>query len=78
MTIRTRTGRRRISATSSSRCGLPPEPESLLIQHPLPQLPALLTGQGDGGLTSRGDMGALPRLLGLLETPHPGFAIVAP
>ncbi len=43
-----------------------------------PQLLALLAGQGDGGLTSRGDLGALHRLLGLLDAPDPGFAIVTP
>ena len=43
-----------------------------------PQLLGLLAGQGDAGLTSRGDIGALHRLLGVLDTPDPGFAIVTP
>ena len=43
-----------------------------------PQLLGLLAGQGDEGLTSRGDTGVLHRLLGLLDTPDPGFAIVTP
>ena len=43
-----------------------------------PQLLALLAGQGPGDLASTGDSGVLPRLLGLLDTPDPGFAIVTP
>ncbi len=43
-----------------------------------PQLLALLAGQGPGDLASTGDPGVLPRLLGLLDTPDPGFAIVTP
>ncbi len=43
-----------------------------------PELLALLAGQDPAGLTSTGDMGALQRLLGLLDTADPGFRIVTP
>jgi alkyl sulfatase BDS1-like metallo-beta-lactamase superfamily hydrolase len=43
-----------------------------------PQLLALLAGQAPGNLASTGDPGTLQRLLGLLDTPDPGFAIVTP
>jgi alkyl sulfatase BDS1-like metallo-beta-lactamase superfamily hydrolase len=43
-----------------------------------PQLLALLAGQAPGTLASTGDPGTLQRLLGLLDTPDPGFAIVTP
>jgi hypothetical protein len=38
----------------------------------------LLAGQGLEGIQTAGDLDALQRLLGLLDTPDPGFAIVTP
>lgn len=43
-----------------------------------PQLLGLLAGHGLEGVHTAGDVGALHRLLGLLDTPDPGFAIVTP
>jgi len=43
-----------------------------------PQLLGLLAGNGLQGIQSAGDLGVLQRLLGLLDTPDPGFAIVTP
>src|ERR1039457_1220091 len=43
-----------------------------------PELLALLAGQDSATLTSTGDVGALQQLLGLLDTPDPGFRIVTP
>ena len=43
-----------------------------------PQLLGLLAGQGLDGIQTAGDVAALHRLLGLLDTPDPGFAIVTP
>ena len=43
-----------------------------------PQLPSMLAGHGLEGIQTAGDIGALQRLLGLLDTPDPGFAIVTP
>ncbi len=43
-----------------------------------PQLLAMLAGQGLEGIQTKGDPGVLQRLLGLLDTPDPGFAIVTP
>jgi alkyl sulfatase BDS1-like metallo-beta-lactamase superfamily hydrolase len=42
------------------------------------QLLGLLGGAGLDGIDHSGDAGVLPRLLALLETPDPGFAIVTP
>ncbi|MBO0880184.1 MAG: MBL fold metallo-hydrolase [Mycobacterium sp.] len=42
------------------------------------QLLGLLTGQGLVGVQTAGDPGAFQRLIGLLEQPDPGFAIVTP
>ena len=50
----------------------------LTVTLTLAQLLGLLAGQGDAGLTSRRDIGVLHRLLGLLDAPDPGFAIVTP
>ena len=43
-----------------------------------PQLLAMLAGKGLEGIQTKGDPGILQRLLGLLDTPDPGFAIVTP
>jgi len=43
-----------------------------------PQLLGMLAGQGPEGIRTTGDPGALQRLLGLVDTPDPGFAIVTP
>ena len=43
-----------------------------------PQLLGMLAGNGLQGIQSAGDLGVLQRLLGLLDTPDPGFAIVTP
>lgn len=43
-----------------------------------PQLLGLLAGQGLAGVQTAGDPGAFQRLVGLLDEPHPGFAIVTP
>lgn len=43
-----------------------------------PQLLGLLAGKGMEGIQASGDAGALERLLGLLDDPDPGFAIVTP
>ena len=43
-----------------------------------PQLLGLLGGAGLGGITTDGDVRVLPRLIGLLDTPDPSFAIVTP
>lgn len=43
-----------------------------------PQLLGMLAGNGLDGIQTAGDLGALQRLLGLLDTPDPGFAIVTP
>ena len=58
--------------------GPQPGDADLTVTLTKPQLLGLLAGQGDEGLTSRGDTGVLHRLLGLLDTPDPGFAIVTP
>ena len=42
------------------------------------QLLGLLAGGGLDGIEHTGDTGVLQRLLGLLDTPDPGFAIVTP
>jgi alkyl sulfatase BDS1-like metallo-beta-lactamase superfamily hydrolase len=56
--------------------GTRPGEADLTVTLTKPQLLALLAGQGPGSLTSTGDLGVLQRLLGLLDTPDPGFAIV--
>ena len=38
----------------------------------------MLAGKGLEGIQAEGDPEALHRLLGLLDTPDPGFAIVTP
>jgi alkyl sulfatase BDS1-like metallo-beta-lactamase superfamily hydrolase len=43
-----------------------------------PQLLGLLAGKGLDGIESTGDVSVLQRLVGLLETPNPNFAIVTP
>jgi alkyl sulfatase BDS1-like metallo-beta-lactamase superfamily hydrolase len=43
-----------------------------------PQLLGMLAGNGLEGIQTNGDPGALHQLLGLLDTPDPGFAIVTP
>jgi alkyl sulfatase BDS1-like metallo-beta-lactamase superfamily hydrolase len=43
-----------------------------------PQLLAMLAGGGLEGVEHEGDLGALQRLLSVLETPAASFAIVAP
>ena len=43
-----------------------------------PQLLAMLAGGGPDGVAHQGDLGALQRLLSVLETPHATFAIVTP
>ena len=43
-----------------------------------PQLLGMLAGKGLEGIQTEGDPGVLQRLLGLLDTPDPGFAIVTP
>jgi alkyl sulfatase BDS1-like metallo-beta-lactamase superfamily hydrolase len=43
-----------------------------------PQLLAMLAGGGLEGVEHQGDLGALQRLLSVLETPHATFAIVTP
>jgi alkyl sulfatase BDS1-like metallo-beta-lactamase superfamily hydrolase len=43
-----------------------------------PQLLGMLAGNGLEGIQTEGDPGVLQRLLGLLDTPDPGFAIVTP
>ena len=43
-----------------------------------PQLLGMLAGKDPEGIQTTGDPGALQRLLGLLDTPDPGFAIVTP
>jgi alkyl sulfatase BDS1-like metallo-beta-lactamase superfamily hydrolase len=43
-----------------------------------PQLLGMLAGQGLEGIQTAGDPAVLERLLGLLDTPAPGFAIVTP
>jgi alkyl sulfatase BDS1-like metallo-beta-lactamase superfamily hydrolase len=43
-----------------------------------PQLLGMLAGNGLDGIQTQGDPGALHQLLGLLDTPDPGFAIVTP
>ena len=43
-----------------------------------PQLLGLLAGQGLDGHRAHGRPGVLQTLLGLLDTPDPGFAIVTP
>ncbi len=39
---------------------------------------AFASHHGLGGIQTAGDLGALQRVLGLLDTPDPGFAIVTP
>lgn len=43
-----------------------------------PQLLGMLAGNGLDGIQTAGDLDALQQLLGLLDTPDPGFAIVTP
>ncbi len=43
-----------------------------------PQLLGMLAGKGLEGIQTAGDPAVLQRLLGLLDTPDPGFAIVTP
>ena len=43
-----------------------------------PQLLGILAGSSPEGVQTEGDPGALHRLLSLLDTPDPGFAIVTP
>jgi alkyl sulfatase BDS1-like metallo-beta-lactamase superfamily hydrolase len=43
-----------------------------------PALLGLLAGQGTDGVQAQGDIGVLQRLIGLLDEPDPGFAIVTP
>jgi alkyl sulfatase BDS1-like metallo-beta-lactamase superfamily hydrolase len=43
-----------------------------------PQLLAMLAGGGPDGVAHQGDLGALQRLLNVLETPPANFAIVTP
>jgi alkyl sulfatase BDS1-like metallo-beta-lactamase superfamily hydrolase len=43
-----------------------------------PRLLGMLAGHGLDGIQAAGDQGVLQRLLGLLDTPDPGFAIVTP
>jgi linear primary-alkylsulfatase len=43
-----------------------------------PALLGLLAGQGMDGVQAQGDIAALQRLIGLLDEPDPGFAIVTP
>jgi alkyl sulfatase BDS1-like metallo-beta-lactamase superfamily hydrolase len=43
-----------------------------------PQLLGMLGGNGLEGIQTQGDPGALHQLLGLLDAPDPGFAIVTP
>ena len=43
-----------------------------------PQLLGILAGSGAEGIQTEGDPGTLHRLLSLLDTPDPGFAIVTP
>jgi len=43
-----------------------------------PQLLGMLAGHGLDGIQAAGDQGVLQRLLGLLDSPDPGFAIVTP
>ena len=38
----------------------------------------MLAGKGLEGIQTAGDPAVLQRLLGLLDTPDPGFAIVTP
>ena len=42
------------------------------------QLLGMLAGNGLDGIQAAGDLDVLQRLLGLLDTPDPGFAIVTP
>ncbi len=42
------------------------------------QLLGMLAGHGLEGIQAAGDLSVLRRLLGLLDTPDPGFAIVTP
>ncbi|GEM_PF-2170853 len=43
-----------------------------------PQLPGVLAGKGLDGVRAEGSTAVLERLLGLLDDPDPGFAIVTP
>jgi alkyl sulfatase BDS1-like metallo-beta-lactamase superfamily hydrolase len=58
--------------------GTRPGDANLTVTLTKAQLLALLAGQDPASLTSAGDLGALQRLLGLLDTPDPGFPIVTP
>ena len=43
-----------------------------------PQLLGLLAGRGMEGIQADGDAGVVQQLIGLLDQPDPGFAIVTP
>ena len=58
--------------------GPAPGAADLTLSLTKPQLLGLLAGHGLEGVHTAGDVGALHRLLGLLDTPDPGFAIVTP
>jgi alkyl sulfatase BDS1-like metallo-beta-lactamase superfamily hydrolase len=58
--------------------GSRPGDADLTVTLTKPQLLAVLAGQDPASLASTGDAGALQRLLGLLDTPDPGFPIVTP
>jgi alkyl sulfatase BDS1-like metallo-beta-lactamase superfamily hydrolase len=50
----------------------------LMLTLTKPQLLGMLAGHGLEGIQGAGDLDALQRLLGLLDIPDPGFAIVTP
>ena len=60
------------------RAGSGPGGADLTLTLTKPQLLGMLAGGGLEGIRTAGDVGAVQRLLGLLDTPHPGFAIVTP
>ncbi|HYN66395.1 MAG TPA: alkyl sulfatase C-terminal domain-containing protein, partial [Ornithinibacter sp.] len=61
-----------------------PVPADVTLRMPLAALPALLGGQvephvlDDLGIQLEGDAGALARLVAVLDSPDPDFAIVTP
>jgi alkyl sulfatase BDS1-like metallo-beta-lactamase superfamily hydrolase len=55
-----------------------PGPADTTLTLTRPQLLGLLAGGSPSGVTVGGDPGNLPRLVGLLDDPDPGFAVVTP